>query len=211
MNLEKQEFQKLWGRAGFTETFEGYPEGLSLRYRLLELIKQHACKDGVALEIGCGSGYYTLRWLRPNFKTVIAIDLLEAPSDICQGIEYHQAGNCDYSCAAVPDESVDFVYSLGCFCHLSNSANALYLQSVYRVLKTGGKALIVFANWPQHQFRRFQLEVGKANHREQCDDGHWFYNDSETVAKMAEQAGFGTFVDAVPGCRDLVALFKKGD
>jgi SAM-dependent methyltransferase len=204
MNYSKSDFQKLWGNKGYTESFWD-----NLHQKLPELIQQNAVPNGVALEIGCGSCYWTRNWLVPRFKSVVALDVITAPEYLVPAIRYVQVEDRDFSCSSIESNSIVFVYSFGCFCHLSNSANLAYLYAIYRILKTGGKALLAFANWPRYKNLAPLAEKAKIENRESPNASDWFYNDAETVTQMAAQSGFGTYVDAIPGCRDLVALFSK--
>lgn len=206
MNFTKEKFQQTFG-AGYTESFE--VDYGPLKQKLPELIKQHANPNGTALDIGSGSGQWTSQWLVPNFKQVYAIDVVKRRPTLDARVSYIEADSQDFSCTGIADESIDFVFSLGCLCHLSNSANLAYLKGTYRVLKPGGEALLVFANWPNHAGLVNAVEKGKAENREEAIGSMWFYNDAETVAQMAADAGFKPFVDAYPGFRDLVALFTK--
>jgi SAM-dependent methyltransferase len=205
MDIADTEFQRIWDK-GYSESFEatGYAE---LKTKLPELIQKYANPEGTALDIGCGSCMWTSKWVAPHFKRIIALDVIRAPSDVGAKVEYRQVTDRDFSCASIGDSTIDFVFSLGCLCHLSNSANLAYLQSSYRVLKPGGKALLMFANWPNHL--GLSVEAGKARNREEAGPGWWYYNDAETVAQMASKTGFKTFIDLIPGCRDLFALFSK--
>ena len=205
MNVTKAEFQRVFG-PGYTESFEavGY---LRLKTELPKLIEQNS-KGGTALDIGCGNGHWTKEWLVPRFDIVIALDVIQRPASMPGGFEFVEVDDC--LCSQIADDSIDFVFSLGCLCHLSNKSNLAYLQSAYRVLKPGGKAILVFANWENHPGLTERIEFGKRECREAPVDGSlWFYNDPATVAEMAAQTGFKTFTDLIPGCRDLVALFSK--
>lgn len=213
MGVTKAEFQRVFGN-GYTESFDaaGYVE---LKAKMPELIAAQANPEGIALDVGAGSCWLTEEWLVPHFKSVLALDTIRQPQQPSRNgplhakIRFMECGDQDYSCPAIDDDSIDFAHSLGCFCHLPNSANLAYLNSIYRVLKPGKKAILVFANWPNHVDLKPHLESGQTRNREEAGPGLWFYNDIPTVTEMTAQTGFKTFTDLLPGFRDLVALFSK--
>jgi len=213
MSVTKAEFQQVFGN-GYTESFDA-PGYVELKSMMPKLIAAHADPEGVALDVGAGSCWLTEEWLVPHFKTVIALDTIHQPQKPSRNgplhpkIQFMECGDQDYSCPAISDGSIAFAHSLGCFCHLPNSANLAYLSSIYRVLKPGRKAILVFANWPNHVGLKQHAESGRTRNRETAGPGLWFYNDIETVAQITAQTGFKTFTDLMPGFRDLVALFSK--
>jgi SAM-dependent methyltransferase len=97
----------------------------------------------VSLEIGCGIGRL-LKPLAARCKRVIGIDL--APQMIDFAREYlHAVDNAELhvndgkSLGMVPDQSVDFVYSMLTFQHITlPEVVDAYLAEIRRVLKPGG-------------------------------------------------------------------------
>lgn len=103
-------------------------------------------KNHVCLEIGCGLGFWTEKYLSPNFQRVIALDLIPDPHLKGNNIQYIEVPDRNYDCFGVPDESVDFVWSFGVFCHLPLHSVQRYLESIHRVLKPNGWAVLYFSN-----------------------------------------------------------------
>jgi len=126
----------------------------------------------------------------------------------------------DYECTGVADDSVDFVFSFGVFCHLPNSALRTYLSSIYRKLKPGGTGLIMFADFNRH-FRyskvHFQNEaeiIGNPalqdQHREKTSFGGWFWCDIPTISSIIKSSPFESFRDVTPdGFRDCLVAVSK--
>ena len=51
-----------------------------------------------------------------------------------------------FDCKNIKDESIDFSFSFGVFCHLSHSACESYLKDVFRILKKGGTAIFMYSD-----------------------------------------------------------------
>lgn len=191
---------------GYQEDFQFYPLGAEALVAAEIARRAHGHHE--CLEIGPGRGLWTTRYLLPAFARVTCIELFDQPGALASPrLHWLKAGDRDFSCAGVPDSSIDFAFSFGVFCHLSRDAQAAYLRSIYRVLRSGSGALIAFANWPRHgspapENRRF------ANERH-AEGTCWFYNDLEMTRTLVSEAGFVDFLDTLPEFRDTLASFRK--
>lgn len=195
MNLTGEQFQKLWGD-GYLETFCGYSH--SREYIYSNILQPFESKEKVCLEIGCGGGVWTNRYLVPNFKDVISIDVIEKSANITN--KYFKVFG--YNCAPIEDESIDFVFSFGVFCHLSNSAQKEYFNNIKRVLKKGGEAVVMFANWDKHP--SLSLEKNGTQYLEKMHGIGWYYSNEETIKEIV-----GEYKDLMPELRDTVIYFQK--
>lgn len=203
----KEDFQRVFGH-GYTEDFlaSGYAD---FKLALPALVSTHAIGK-VAVDIGCGSGKLTIDWLVPLFDKVYALDVVKRTVPEHPKIEYIEVPSQNYSCYGVPSDSVDFVFSLGCFCHLINSANQEYLHNVYRVLKRGGKAVLVYANWLKHpSISKDEIENARVSCRETSTGCGWCYMDESTLNELAVRTPFVIWKNLFPSGRDLIALFQK--
>jgi SAM-dependent methyltransferase len=96
----------------------------------------------LALDAGCGSG----RWSRFIAGRVGFIEAVDASNAVSCAPEYlAQVGNIRVTQASIddlpfPDESFDFIFSLGVLHHLPDTAGAI--RSLTRKLKPGGRFLI---------------------------------------------------------------------
>ena len=141
-NYSKEDFLRFWGKDGYVETFDGY------RFNWTEDIKKIILgyiQNQVVLEIGCGAGYWT-KILCEYSKKVYAIDLLPKSPFLSEKLHYIENDDLQFNCASVEDESIDFVFSFGTFCHMSIDACEEYLKDIIRVLKKDGKAIIMYAD-----------------------------------------------------------------
>jgi SAM-dependent methyltransferase len=215
----KDDFVRFWGKGGYTEAFEAYPPNS------LESIEQtlnvYFDKSHAAMEIGCGSGFWTKNYLSPNFRVVHALDILPQEEMSFPGnVRYQELSDRDYECTGVADSSIDFVFSFGVFCHLPNSALRSYLASIYRKLKPGSNGLIMFADFNRH-FRYSKVHFDNEaeiirnpklqdQHREGKSFGGWFWCDMLTISRTVASSPFKTFNDVTPeGFRDCLITVSK--
>ncbi len=213
MDFTRSEFLHLCGPEGYQEPFG---EGYDYRDEIEVVLEAHRDANGRCLEIGCGNGYWTLQFLAPRFRDVLALDLLPPPP-LFEGhakIRYVQVAVGDTSCAGIEDGSIDFVWSFGVFCHLSNSSVEGYLRSIHRVLRPGGQALLMFPNWDRYR----QLAPAGSLDGVDLEDveqyrekplGTWFYCDLPTAKRQVLEAGFREFEDTLPAFRDTLARVRK--
>lgn len=199
MDTPKDCFIKAWG-IGYVEQ---WPYPLPINDFVKTTIAPFCNKQHVALEIGCGRGVWTANCLSPNFQKVICLDVIPKSDWIASlpNVEYVELPDRNFSCLGVEDNSIDFVWSFGCFCHLSMDAVREYLKSLFKKVKVGADLVCMFGNWPKHPFNRNVVYTP-----DQCP---WFYQDLELVQQAVKSAGFVDFKDMLPGFRDTIAHFKK--
>ncbi len=113
-----------------------------------ELFKPHASFEGkTVLELGCNKGYLINNFLQhENFQAIGAEinpeALQEARENYGDKIQFVQTAP---NSIPVPDESVDIIYTIDTFEHLSEPNDIL--MECHRVLRPGGKLLIHFGAW----------------------------------------------------------------
>jgi cyclopropane fatty-acyl-phospholipid synthase-like methyltransferase len=144
-NYSKEDFLKFWGKTGYVETWDGHQYNWTKEIQDLVLNQIGEQKDKVVLEIGCGAGYWT-EFLCDNSKQVFAIDLIPKPSIKNKNFQYIENKDLQFNCNSLEDDSIDFAFSFGVFCHLSLDACESYLKDVMRVLKKGGSAIFMYSD-----------------------------------------------------------------
>jgi len=144
-NYTKKDFLNFWGNNGYIETWDGHQYNWSKEIKYLVLNQLGNKKDKNVLEIGCGGGYWT-KFLCENSKNVTAIDLIPNLPFELHNLTYIENDDMQYNCKTLQDESIDFAFSFGVFCHLSSSACESYLKDILRVLKKGGKAILMYSD-----------------------------------------------------------------
>jgi cyclopropane fatty-acyl-phospholipid synthase-like methyltransferase len=161
-NYSKTDFIKFWGENGYVETWDGHKHNWSNEIKSLIKSQLGTEKDKEVMEIGCGGGYWT-QFLCENSKSVIGIDLIPNSPINLDNFTYIENDNLQFNCNKIKDESIDFAFSFGVFCHLSSSACESYLKDTFRVLKKGATAIFMYSD-----------EIGLKK----------FYNDENFVAPM---------------------------
>ena len=135
-----------WARSG--EEWTASPEWK--RGLIDEVLRRWMPQGGVLLEIGPGGG----RWsesLLARASRLILVDVSERPLELCRE-RFAGAENVDFvrstgsDLGAIPDESVDGVWSFDVFVHIAPLDQARYLVELARVLGAGGTAVIHHAD-----------------------------------------------------------------
>ncbi|GBO14389.1 Juvenile hormone acid O-methyltransferase [Araneus ventricosus] len=107
-------------------------------------------EEEVVLDVGCGPGGTTSSLVLPLFpklKKVFAIDIMQEMIDLARRknshplIEYNVASIEDWSTVKHFEGKITKTVSIHCFQWLKNQLKAF--QNIFRLLKTGGEAVIV--------------------------------------------------------------------
>lgn len=206
-DTSKEDFILAWP-GGYEEDFRFYPS--DTESKVAKAISQFANPDGICIEIGPGRGLWTQRYLVPSFQKVVCIDVIHRPSGLeSDRIEWKEVGSKDYSCSGVATASMDFAFSFGVFCHLSQVACQAYLDSLFRVLKPGSSALLMFGNWSRHPSIKQDPSLRRFANERQYPGTCWFYCDLDMAKEMVINSGFVDFVDVYPDFRDTLCTFHK--
>ena len=205
-NISKEVFVNTWGESGYVENWEVYGAmaKVSEEYLVDKCLTPFLNKDAVCLEIGCGGGFWTKRYLMPNFKHVIALDLIPDPKFEGNNITYHELPDRNYECLYVEDNSIDFVWSFGVFCHLNLDAIEIYLRNIYKKCKTGAKLCLYFSNNDRRPHYDTEEMV-------KPDLSHplWCNNNLRKTFKMLNEAGFRNITDLMPELPDTLVYCEK--
>lgn len=211
---KKEDFLRAWGRHGYTEDFGAYIKAgyhANLSYFYEKIISEFVNPDHVALEIGCGSG----RWsnlLVTRFLKTIAIDVIPRSPKLNKNVIYYELDNYDFKCMPIEDNSINFVFSFGVFCHLPVSAQNEYVHNILRILKPGGNAVIMFADWIAS---KKTTEEEKDNYKDFKENVmypgtiQWFYMDKDLIKDIMINNNIKEYKDLLPDFRDRIIHFKK--
>ena len=100
-------------------------------------------KNSVGLDLGCGSGRWALK-VAPKVKQLHCIDASKEALDIAKN-NLSKMSNCQFHLASVdniplPDESIDFAYSLGVLHHIPDTVGGI--KACVAKLKRGAPCLL---------------------------------------------------------------------
>lgn len=126
---------------------------LSVLYLVYRVLIAPFVKPGtVALEIGPGRGAWSKAILSCRPRHLHVVDVFSAEHNgfweyvaTKDGVTYHQVSDC--SLDAVADSSVDFVFSFGCFCHLSPEIQKAYFETFARLMRPGAMGAVMYGDY----------------------------------------------------------------
>lgn len=203
----KTAFLKTWP-GGYEENFEVYTPkaGLTEQEIVDTCLKPFYNNEGIALEIGCGKGYWVRKYLLRNFLYVAGIDVIPRDwlPDFGFRFSYFEAGNKSYQLTHLDDNSMDFVWCFGVFCHLSLSSIERYLKEVRRVLKPASYASLYFSNNDKRPAGG--IETSNQNPDETVG---WTENDWPTTYTMLVQTGFKGIREVLKHGADTMVIVHK--
>jgi len=152
-------FEKLW-RGGYSEGEVLDPMGnsgygiigyMSVLYATyLICIKPYISKDTIVLEIGPGRGCWTKTFL--SAKEVWCLDAVSKERNkfdeylgYPKNVKYFKVS--DFGCDMLPENYFDYLFSFGCFCHISFDGISEYMENLYPKMKEGSHCFIMVADY----------------------------------------------------------------
>lgn len=164
LSIEIHQFDGLW-KGGYYEgdpldplgpsSYQsiGYMSSLFATY--LCCIKPYVGSSTAVVEIGPGRGAWTRAFLGRNAKEVWCLDVLSREHNGFdeyvgkdERIRYIQVD--DFSCRDLPDDHFHFLFSFGCFCHLSPVAIEEYLRNLRPKLRPGAHGFVLIADFDKY-------------------------------------------------------------
>ena len=110
-----------------------------------QILKPHFREDDTALDYGCGPGFLA-KVVSGRVKKIYACDISEGALACARiinsapNLEYVTAD--DRGLAAIPDGSVDIVFSFAMVQHISDEIFEIVLENMRRKLKPGGRLVL---------------------------------------------------------------------
>jgi hypothetical protein len=126
----------------------GYVNALYAIY--LTCIKPYINETTAVCEIGCGRGAWTKTFLKA--QEIWCLDALSAEHNKFwdyvgknNKIKYIQVN--DFSCSPLPDNKFSYLFSFGCFCHISFEGITEYMKNIYNKLLPEAHGFIMVADY----------------------------------------------------------------
>jgi len=171
LQKELESFQTLWEGGYFLgEPLDpmGYSDYRLLGYlsvlyaTYLACIRPYVTKRSVVLEIGPGRGAWTKTFL--HAKEVWCLDALPAEHNRFwdhlghpANVQYFQVK--DFSCRVLPENNFDYLFSFGCFCHISFEGISEYMKNLYPKLKSGAHGFVMVADYSKYNAALERMET----------------------------------------------------
>lgn len=153
-----------------------------------ECLKPNITSGTTVLEIGPGHGAWSKAILTLNPRSLICVDALSAEHNKfwhhvpntgkTQYIQIH-----DFSLNEIKDDSLNFVFSFGTFCHISSLLCHEYLRNIYKKMKSGAHAFIMYADF--YKKNRFAKKYQMLNHYTETGDELAFFKMQQETNNFA--------------------------
>jgi SAM-dependent methyltransferase len=205
IDFSKEQFQNFWGTNGYYENFQW---GVGIDKVVEVSVEPFYNLEKVALELGPGGGVFTEK-MKDRFKHLYAIDVIQKPSNFndWQNFTYVELPDKDYACKGIKSNSIDYCFSYGMFCHLSNDALVEYFKNVYRVLKKGGDFVFMLSNYSK-MLSYYPLDANVDKLGTCLSSGH-FMQDDRTIDLVVDNRFTIVSRNLIPEHRDIIVHAKK--
>lgn len=169
--------------------------GSSYRTVFTKAVIPYIKANSVVLELGPGKGSWSRAILRfvteGKLHTVDFQDVTQwlKPEDYHGRLVCHQVA--DNSFSILPNDFFDFFWSFGVLCHNNQDHIREILKNSLSKMKRGGIAVHQYGNWEKLEAFGWKRGGVPEAFRTMPDDQIWWpRNDSQTMAKIAEEVGW---------------------
>lgn len=155
---DKQHMLETWETLNATERFQvKYPHERVVSWTFRNFDRTSASSFRL-LDLGCGAGRHSLFWLREGYQAT-ATDIVQSAIDVSSARAEKEGFQLDVQLSGAdaigyPDASFDGLLSFGVLCYLGAAEMKNAFKEIHRVLKPGGKALIVLRGLEDDRCRR---------------------------------------------------------
>jgi SAM-dependent methyltransferase len=207
-------YREYWDHEGYVEIGHSHPVFASLFAR-------HTRPGWKCLDVGCGDGQTSGRWLHGNGRAYTGVDISDTAVEHARGLGLDAITVDDASSLPFPDETFDAVVCIEVLEHLFRPE--LAVGEIIRVLKSGGVFISTVPNVAYYR-RRIELTLlGRWNPvgddlsvEQPWRDPHIRFFNPRTFHRMLSWAGFedidirgfeGSFIKNAP---IVGRLYRKG-
>jgi ubiquinone/menaquinone biosynthesis C-methylase UbiE len=147
-----QENKQLWNEHDWSSRGEEWTRDNNWKQRVIdEFLLPHVPVGAAVVEIGPGGGRWT-ELLQARASRIVVVDVSERALQLCRE-RFARCSNIEFLLGdghtiAVPDASVDVVWSFDVFVHVNPIDARNYFREFNRVLKPGGHGMIHHAGTP---------------------------------------------------------------
>jgi ubiquinone/menaquinone biosynthesis C-methylase UbiE len=140
------ENRALWNNYDWSSLGEEWTKSAEWKDRVVnEFLVPNIAEGGVVVEVGPGGGRWT-DILRRRARKLFVVDVSDKALGLCRE-RFRDSSNIDYLLSdgrtiAVPDASVDAVWSYDVFVHINPMDTRGYFAEFRRILKPGGRAVV---------------------------------------------------------------------
>jgi len=185
------EFEKIYP-ANY-HAFDFSEEEFGLVFRIRQWLESRRllafCKglkdDAHILDAGCGDGFHLKLLKKYGNKTwqLEGIDIDERAITMAEksGLKVHRA---NVETADLPENFYDLVFTIQTIEHLANPD--VVLQCIYKILKPGGRLVIVTDNTDSLDFKISKNRYWGGYHFPR----HWYLFNKKSIRKLAEKANY---------------------
>jgi cyclopropane fatty-acyl-phospholipid synthase-like methyltransferase len=136
---------------------------IKLRHIRDHFVLPYVHPDKTAVEIGAGGGRWT-RYLL-GFGQLVSVDLhqelLDELASSFRAPQLKLVKNSGTDFPGVADQSVDYIFTFGCFVHLELPSIGAYFDEFKRVLKPGGIAVVQYSDKTKELARRIGADFAE--------------------------------------------------
>lgn len=178
--------------------------------------------DKDVLELGPGKGAWTKAIFSHHPKSITCVDALPAEYNefweyvgVNDAINYFQIQ--DFNLSEIPDESIDYVFSFGVFCHISPLLVQEYLKNLYPKLRKGALCFIMYADYDKKNLfaqkfdmNQFEAKSNDLYYFRNKPSPCWYHLGKERMNDALIEIGYKVISpDIEVNARDPIAFFIK--
>jgi Methyltransferase domain len=188
---------------------------VSTLYATYLIAIRNRVRGKTVLEIGPGRGAWTKAILSEGASLVYALDAL--PPEHNGFFDFIGENNrhvvtyvqvTDFNCEGVPDNSIDYFFSFGCFCHISRAGTKDYFANIYSKMTSGADGYVMISDYEKRD-RAWGTKTSLVED-ETPTPGRWYHLGDAWFCNMIEDCGFEVIDrDIGTNLRDPIVFFRR--